>query len=210
MQSEQVLVVARQKIASYLAFCPKGLIRDHETIMTLLQTIDRDAIFRDRPEAERDPLFKQIIPYVTMFNKSSVLMIRRKKKQTEERLHDRYSIGHGGHINPRERKQGYRLIEAELQRELFEELSLTPDNYSLKLCGVINDDETDVGSVHLGLWYIAETKSEEFKTQEPEKIEGEWTSQQDVLKKYDRLETWSQIVVDNLWKGPKSWSGKNA
>lgn len=198
MQSEEVLVVAREKIAPYLKACRKGLISSPEMVAGVLETIYRDAFFMARPAAESDASFKQIIPYVTLCCNELILMIRRKRKQTEQRLHDLHSIGQGGHINPLGGAQGAALIQAELERELMEEVALAPGEYSLRVRGIINDDENDVGSVHLGLWYVAETKAGGFRTNEPDKIEGAWVPRREVLAKYDRLETWSQIAADSL------------
>lgn len=198
MQPEQVLVVPRQSISPYLEACPKGLIAHQDAIDAVLAAIHRDAFFLDRPLAEQDASFKQVIPYVTACHRDKILMIRRKKKQTEARLHDLFSIGQGGHINPIAGRTGAALIQAELERELREEIDLNPDAYSLTVRGVINDDENEVGSVHLGLWYLAETISGEFRTNEPDKIEGAWVPRREVLLKYDTLETWSQIVADSL------------
>ena len=210
MQAEQVLVVPRQRIAGYLAACEKGLISDSAFVDEILAAIHADAFFMDRSLAERDPSYKQIIPYVTICRNDQILMIRRKKKQNEARLHDLYSIGQGGHINPLRELQGKALIQAELQRELLEEIALAPDQYVLVPGGIINDDLTEVGSVHLGLWYTAETSSEEFRTNEPDKIEGSWVHRREVLEKYATLETWSQIVADSLLREGRPCTGKIA
>lgn len=198
MQPEQVLVVPRNSIASCLETCRKGLIDDSGMLADVVEAIYRDAVFMDRSAAESDPSFKQIIPYVTLCCGDLLLRIRRKKKQTEQRLHDLFSIGQGGHINPLGGAQGAALIQAELERELMEEVALAPGEYILQARGIINDDENDVGSVHLGLWYVAETQNTEFRTNEPDKIEGAWIPRHEVLAKYDTLETWSQIVADSL------------
>ncbi|NLI29166.1 MAG: hypothetical protein GX423_03710 [Nitrospiraceae bacterium] len=198
MRSEEVLVVARENIAPYLKACRKGLISSPETVAEILEIIYRDAFFMERSAAENDACCKQIIPYVTLCCNDRLLMIRRKRKQTEQRLHDLYSIGQGGHINPLSGARGASLIRAELERELMEEVALAPGEYSLSVRGIINDDENDVGSVHLGLWYVADTNADRFRTNEPDKIEGAWTPRREVLAHYDTLETWSQIAADSL------------
>ncbi len=210
MQAEQVLVVSRQRIAEYLEPCRKGLITDADAVAGILGAVHADAFFLDRPLAERDPSFKQIIPYVTVCRRDLILMILRKNKQNEQRLHDLYSIGQGGHINPLPGLGGAELIRAELQRELLEEIALGPDSYNLAPVGIINDDHTEVGSVHLGLWYLAETALVEFSTNEPDKIEGAWVQRCEVLAKYDKLETWSQIVADRLLRKERPCPGEIA
>ncbi|HSW62053.1 MAG TPA: hypothetical protein VLH56_01855 [Dissulfurispiraceae bacterium] len=210
MQSEQVLVVPRSRIADYLASCRKGLISDTDAVAGILAVVYSDAFFLSRPLAELDPSFKQIIPYVTVCRHDLILLIRRKKKQTEQRLHDLYSIGQGGHINPLPGRGGAELIRAEMERELLEEIALGPAQYRLSPGGIINDDDTEVGSVHLGLWYRAEATEGGFRTNEPDKIEGAWASRREVLKKYATLETWSQIVADSFLREESLCPGKSA
>lgn len=208
MQSEKVLVVPRARIADYLAPCRKGLISDTDAVAGILSALYSDAFFLSRPIAERDPSFKQIIPYVTVCRHDLILLIRRKKKQTEQRLHELYSIGQGGHINPLPGYGGAELIRAELERELLEEIALGPADYRLTAGGIINDDDTEVGSVHLGLWYRAEAAEGGFRTNEPDKIEGAWVTRREVLEKYATLETWSQIVADSFLREEVPCPGK--
>ena len=55
--------------------------------------------FRPRAQAETDPGFKQIIPYVVITDGARVLHYVRGKKSGEQRLVAKGSIGIGGHIN---------------------------------------------------------------------------------------------------------------
>ena len=55
--------------------------------------------FRLRAQAETDPSFKQIIPYVVITDGERVLHYVRGKKAGEQRLVAKGSIGIGGHIN---------------------------------------------------------------------------------------------------------------
>ena len=58
--------------------------------------------FLPRAQAEYDATVKQIIPYVLLRRGDAYFLLRRLKKQTETRLHDKLSLGVGGHINPTE------------------------------------------------------------------------------------------------------------
>ncbi len=56
--------------------------------------------FMPRPQAEKDPSFKQLIPYVIMTCDGKYLSYVRGKRAGETRLVAKRSIGIGGHINP--------------------------------------------------------------------------------------------------------------
>ena len=56
--------------------------------------------FRPRAEAEADPSWKQIIPYLLLRDGERIFLMRRTRAGGDERLHDRYTIGIGGHVNP--------------------------------------------------------------------------------------------------------------
>ena len=47
---------------------------------------------------ESDSNYKQVIPYVLFTYKKSIFSYRRGKHGGEKRLHEKYSIGVGGHI----------------------------------------------------------------------------------------------------------------
>src|ERR1700690_1981232 len=55
--------------------------------------------FQPRSQAETNPNFKQIIPYVVVTDGNSVLHYVRGKKAGERRLVSKGSIPIGGHIN---------------------------------------------------------------------------------------------------------------
>ena len=55
-----------------------------------------DHYFLPRSRAEYDASVKQIIPYVVIRRGEEYFLLRRLKKQTEARLHDKLSLGVGG------------------------------------------------------------------------------------------------------------------
>jgi len=79
---------------------------------------------------------------------------RRGKKGTEQRLHALRSIGVGGHINPVDGPLFDGVYSAALVRELNEEVELPPGPPRLEPLGLINDDSTPVGQVHLGVVHV--------------------------------------------------------
>ena len=188
MREEQVLVVPRSAVIDGPGWLG---IRAHGT-EAFLDVVARHGEFRPRSEMERDPSFKQVIPYLVLRDGPSYFLMRRTKAGGDARLHDRWSIGIGGHLNP-----GDRDVLGGLAREWAEELdaSFEPD---LRLVGLLNDDTTDVGSVHLGVVYVAEARGRAVSVREVEKLSGAFAPPAEVRAVRDALETWSRLVFDHL------------
>ena len=192
--NENVLVVPTVGIAPLLKGCFTAT-----NLQTCLDYIFANQSFLSRHLAETDESFKQIIPYVVVRYESKYLLARRTSRQTESRLHGKSSLGIGGHINDTEQlAAGASIIEAGLERELEEEIHLYGQRRSLKLAGIISDDSTPVGRVHLGLVFLLDVASPEFRVNEPELMTAEWADVGALRDRYPQMETWSQIVFDNI------------
>ncbi|HYO77254.1 MAG TPA: NUDIX domain-containing protein [Thermoanaerobaculia bacterium] len=184
--SEQVMVVEREALASFLV--ERGLVTE-ETDQLLDIIVDRH-FFLDRPTAEISPQYKQIIPYVLIRHEQSYFLLQRTQKQTEARLHHKLSLGIGGHINP----DTPELLDG-LRKELEEEVNVAGD-YDLSFVGILNDDTTDVGRVHLGAVYVLDTFDADVTVRETEKMTGRWVAREELAQHREAMETWSQIVFD--------------
>lgn len=155
--------------------------------------------FLSRAVAEDDPTHKQIIPYVIVRHADRCLVMERTSRQTEKRLHGKCSIGVGGHINDLETSTpGQNVIHAGLERELEEEVHLHGKRLSLELAGIISDDSTPVGQVHLGLVFLLATDQPDFTVNEPELMTAQWATLDELRSRYDRMETWSQIAFREI------------
>jgi predicted NUDIX family phosphoesterase len=185
--TEQVMVVERAAIAARLL--ERGLARDVDDI---LDAIHDQHFFIDRPTAEVSPQYKQIIPYVLIRHAESWFLLQRTQKQTESRLHHKLSLGIGGHINPDTPD-----LLGGLEKELEEEVGV-PGDYDLTFAGILNDDTTDVGSVHLGAVFILDTHDPGVVVRETEKMTGRWATRDELASLREQMETWSQIVFDAL------------
>jgi len=150
-----------------------------------------------RAAAEHDPSFKQIIPYVVIRNGDLWLLFQRKSTQSEARLHNKYSLGIGGHINDECDSDTLDPITSGLYRELAEEITL-PNHSTPRYIGVINDDESDVGRVHLGLVFEIHAESLDFDLPEADKMTAEWVTSQELQTYRPNMETWSQLIVGNI------------
>lgn len=191
---EEVLVVRREDLEKYLpqqCFCTQEL---PEVLSFLL----KEHFFVPRDKAEYDNSIKQIIPYVIIQQKGRIFLLRRLSKQTETRLHDRLSLGIGGHINPSEQVAGGSILEAGMYRELAEEVSIETIS-RLQCVGILNDDSGGVGDYHLGIVYLLDADGE-VSVRETEKMEGKWATLEEVEHGFSRLETWSQIAFRALFR----------
>lgn len=151
--------------------------------------------FMERRYAEQHPEYKQVIPYVAVCRDEEVLCLARLKAQGERRLHGLRSIGVGGHVNPCDDAGPDCLFEQACHRELHEELVLPPEApLRLTPVGVLNDDTTEVGAVHIGAVYHLDAAGLEVSIRETEAMAGEFHH-------LDRLEADSAAAG-----GFESWS----
>ena len=179
------MVVATAALKPHLR---PGITRDAAPILAL---IEHGHSFIDRPTAEVSPQYRQIIPYVVTRCAEEYFVLTRTARQTEARLHHKLSLGIGGHINP-----GHSLREG-LQKELEEEVAVDGP-YDLRFVGILNDESTEVGRVHLGAVYLLDTPSRHVRVRETEKMTGQWMPRAALAAARDAMETWSQIVYDEI------------
>lgn len=186
--SEDVMVVRRSDLEPYIGGRRFDLIRtDTAAILDLIETRH---LFISRPVAEESPEFKQVIPYVAIRNGADYFLLKRTTKQTETRLHHKLSLGIGGHINP-----DTPTLLGGLRKELDEEVNVEPP-YGLEFVGILNDDTTDVGRVHLGAVFVLDSPSRNVTVRETEKMSGSWVAAGELRPVRDVMETWSQLVYD--------------
>ena len=113
MPDERVYVVARRAVpggADWYGLRTDGLA-------AFVAALERDGRYELRERMERDPTFKQVIPYVVLRDEERYFLMQRTSAGGDARLHGRYSIGVGGHLNP-----GDDGLLGGLQREWHEEL----------------------------------------------------------------------------------------
>ncbi len=154
--------------------------------------------FEPRAAMEVDPRFKQVIPYLVLRDGDRFFLMRRTRAGADARLHDRYSIGVGGHLNP-----GDVDLAGGLRREWSEEVTADFEP-AFRLIGLLNDDTTEVGSVHLGAVYIADAGGRPVAIREVDKLEGGFAPRDDVATVVGLMETWSRLVFESLLDAPET------
>lgn len=188
MSDEQVLVVARDR-------CPDGarwLGLRTEGLTPFLDVVARHGRYAPRDAMEQDPTHKQIIPYLVLRDGDRYFLMRRTRAGADRRLHDRWSIGVGGHLNP-----GDDGLLGGLRREWREELHADFEP-AFEPLALLNDDTTDVGAVHLGVVFVADAQGHPVTVREQDKLTGSFASAAEVAAVADDLETWSQLVFEAI------------
>jgi len=121
--------------------------------------------------------------------------------QSEARLRAKRSVGIGGHIASTDGEHGDDAsYEAGMQRELAEEITID-SSFTSRCVGLINDDATSVGSVHLGIVHVLALERPEVRSREAELIECGFKPLAALLADRERFETWSQIALDAVAAG---------
>lgn len=203
VQTEHVLVVPTEvfhRLGHFQGFCgePDRYLAD------LLKP--GHVSYRPRSEMEQDPCFKQLIPYVIFRHLNAagddtVFQYTRGKGQGEQRLHSKRSVGVGGHISADDLAavRTHADVYAEgMRRELDEEVRIETPRQE-RCVGLINDDETEVGRVHLGVVHLVDVTEPNVFPREDEIIEAGFRPVEQLLRELDGFETWSQICLRALF-----------
>lgn len=215
---EFVLVVPRTML--FPESTPHGLVlfdgaRPAEAVHACVAS---HGFFVEREHAERTPALKQVIPYSIVVRHGradgpEVLCLRRTARGGEARLHDKLSIGVGGHINPEDMPDGSKgpqgsnapegraaVIAAATQREVFEEELIVDGPFEVHAVGLLNDDSNPVGAVHVGFVQVI-TVEGSVRVREVDQLEGSFralSSLERMLAEGANFETWSSLLIPDL------------
>ena len=197
MKEEMILVVRRALLEKLGIF--HGLNFDVQKYLPALLARENN-FFMPRSQAENDPTFKQIIPYVLLAHDGRVLHYVRGKKAGEQRLVSKGSLGIGGHMNDGDEGL-FALDEAAylegVRREVCEEISVRT-NFQNRVVALLNDDSNPVGQVHLGVVHIFSLESDDVQKREAMITNLAFLTPDELRARRDAMETWSQICLDSL------------
>jgi len=194
---EQVLVVETKVVEEIGLFHGLAFDVDRYLEAIFVPGVPR---FILRSQAEKDPSYKQLIPYVIMSCQGKYLNYVRGSRAGEKRLVGNRSIGIGGHINPVDDISLLGIKEtylAAVDREVAEEVNVLT-KHSDRIAALLNDDSNEVGQVHLGIvhhWTLAEpkvSKKEQMITQ------MSFMTMDELQAVKDTMETWSQLCLEGL------------
>lgn len=199
---EHVLVLPTREfhaLGHFQGFSPD----QHVYLPALLENTNLS--YRPRGQMEQDPSFKQLIPYM-LFRYTGgdgvpmLFQYTRGGGQGETRLHAKRSVGIGGHISTDDADAGTvaDVYRVGMLRELAEEVALET-RYTESCVGLINDDETPVGQVHLGIVHVFDLEEPVVEPREPDILDAGFRPTAQILAELDQFETWSQIVVRALF-----------
>ena len=169
-------------------------------------TVVRAGFFVERARAEINPDWKQVIPYSIVECDGRVLLLRRLSKGGEARLHDKHSIGVGGHINPEDldtnsndSRSRANPLDAGTRREVEEELTVR-GKYDVQRIGILNDDSNPVGAVHVGVVQVI-TIQGSVEIREKEQLEARLVTTDELkamLAQGANFESWSSLLIRRL------------
>lgn len=84
-----------------------------------------------------------------------------------------------------------------MRREIEEEVDVET-GWKESCIGLINDDETDVGKVHLGIVHVFELDNPKVQPREKSMINAGFALPSELIHQMDEFETWSQICLRYL------------
>jgi Predicted phosphoesterase (MutT family) len=208
---EPVLVFPASCLAEDQRF--QGISTRRRTfVKRLLQT--GKCRYLDRAEAEATEEFKQIVTYVMITRRGSVLCFKRGSYSlVAEFLRGAHCVGFGGHVTEADNLPLFPVDDMGVRecvlRELSEELQLPladerrlKEGKRLKWVGVLNDDSSAVGRRHLAVVFQYEvSKSDSWQApQRGEKsvTQLRWLRPDRATRIWD-FEYWSQLCLQRFF-----------
>ncbi|RYL89778.1 hypothetical protein EWI07_12730 [Sporolactobacillus sp. THM7-4] len=203
---EQIIVVERDHLFGAgtdhdLTF--QGTEKAADRISELVDRMAGSYQIMRRGDAEDNTAYKQPIPYAIIRKGEHFFTYKRLGGGGESRLYGKLSLGVGGHMNQIQGAVNFQQVLSEnLRRELNEELIIEDaETLDFQTIGLINDDDTEVGRVHIGVLIAIHLPDRaHISVREEDKLEGSWMKLEELVdpKIYDRLESWSAFSVDAL------------
>jgi len=198
-QEEHVLVVERKVLEHVGMF--QGLTFDVDRYLHKL-FVPGVPRFMLRSQAEKDPAYKQLIPYVIMACDGKYLSYVRGRRAGETRLVGHRSIGIGGHINPADdmplfNADFYETYLTAVEREVEEEVSVET-SHTERVVALLNDESNDVGRVHLGIVHYWILDAPKVNKREQMITQMAFMTPAELQEVRDTMETWSGLCLSHL------------
>lgn len=187
---EQILVIKRSTLLPGETW--NGIRKvNFEHYTSLIETHKE---FHPRGIMEADPTYKQIIPYLVFTYGGKLFVMQRDKKASETRLQSKFSLGIGGHIRKSDMQTNSIIDWA--TREFYEEVSYD-GQLTIEPLGILNDDSTEVGKVHIGFVFLLYGSHDQISIKS--ELQSGKLMDQDLCNAHrNKMETWSKFVLDYL------------
>ena len=196
MPTEEKVLCFQRKLLEELGVF-QGLSLEVEKYLPVV-TSTSQLVYLNRSDAEQDKRYKQLIPYVLLICQDKILRYRRGRGGQETRLHGLFSVGIGGHISEEDHElfskdRGY---QEGMRRELMEEVGIDAGNEPA--VAAINDDSTEVGSVHFGVVHVLRVPDEKVAGRRSGIAGPEFIPMADAVKDPSGYESWSRFCLEHL------------
>ena len=189
--NEEILVISTKSLFSEVKSW-QGI--NTNNFDAVIQFIQNNLCFMPRAHAETNFAYKQIIPYVLFTFDNKLFVMQRKPNASEQRLASKFSLGIGGHIRQDDIQQN-NIFQWAL-REFHEEVTYN-GTLTYKIIGILNDDSSDVGKVHLGIIWLINGDSAKISIKDEHK-NGILLTIDECAKLYENMENWSKICFNFL------------
>lgn len=189
--NEEILVISTKNLFSKISSW-QGI--NQKVFSDIAPLVQQQGSFMPRAHAETNFEYKQIIPYLLFSFDQKIFVMQRKKNASEQRLAGKFSLGIGGHIGQADITNNDVLGWA--TREFQEEVHYTGTMKATPI-GILNDDSSDVGKVHLGIIWLISGNSDQISIKDEHKS-GILMTIDECKKIYENMENWSKICLDFL------------
>lgn len=191
-------VVSKNKVPYSILNLNGFYTGERKKLRKLIKKIEDNLMYQDREKMEIDPNYIQPIPYIvfhTYGDNPEFLVYQRSKQSGENRLHNYWSIGVGGHIDYKE------TLRDTILREVKEELNFDMNLLNLYQKGIIYDSTVEVSSVHLGIVYFYRLSEKQKDEILHAALNREFSdikfNHLDEFKNYN-FENWSEYIIKYL------------
>ncbi|MCG3399111.1 NUDIX domain-containing protein [Staphylococcus massiliensis] len=194
---EMITVVPREVIFNKEQNAFNGFISNEDKRANEIYETLKQYEIKRRGDMEEDPNYKQLISYVILENEDNdILVYERLSGGGEERLHGQSSIGVGGHMNDVEDAKTIEdVVRTNAARELEEEVGLSEEACkNMEHIGFINDDDNEVGRVHIGVVFKVKVNKDEVESKETDTLKLEWVKEDDI-QDLSSFESWSALIL---------------
>lgn len=158
--------------------------------MEKLNSLHHEFLFR--PDVEKDFTQKQLIPYAIVVNSENKVLCY-QRAGSEKRLSGIWSAGIGGHVNDKDKSDTvFQTLKNGLIREFEEEIGFKLTDDMMTVCGMINEEETEVGYCHTGVVFRINIDNTNLVF-DTEISNPTWLSAEEI--DYSNFELWSSLAI---------------